>query len=48
MTQALTGVRAAFLMMPPGMASPDYRAEQEQISDAISRGGEECRACSTR
>jgi uncharacterized protein YbjT (DUF2867 family) len=33
---ALTGTRAAFLMMPPGMTSPDYRAEQEIESDAIS------------
>lgn len=36
MTQALTGVRAAFLMIPPGPASPDYRAEQERISDSIA------------
>ena len=36
LTKALTGVRAAFLMMPPGMTSPDYRAEQEVESYAIS------------
>src|SRR6202140_168414 len=36
LTKALTGVRAAFLMMPPGMTSPDYRAEQEGESYAIS------------
>ncbi|HXC47373.1 MAG TPA: NmrA family NAD(P)-binding protein [Candidatus Sulfotelmatobacter sp.] len=36
LTKALTGARAAFLMMPPGMTSPDYRAEQEIESDAIS------------
>jgi uncharacterized protein YbjT (DUF2867 family) len=36
LTKALTGVRAAFLMMPPGMTSPDYRAEQELESYAIS------------
>jgi len=36
LTKALTGSRAAFLMMPPGMTSPDYRAEQEIESDAIS------------
>jgi len=35
-TKALTGARAAFLMMPPGMTSPDYRAEQEVESYAIS------------
>ena len=36
LTKALTGARAAFLMMPPGMTSPDYRAEQEVESNAIS------------
>src|SRR3979490_264266 len=36
LTVALTGVRAAFLMMPPGMTSPDYRADQEAESYAIS------------
>ena len=36
MTQALSGVRAAFLMMPPGTSSPDYKAEQEHESDALS------------
>jgi len=36
MTRALTGARAAFLMIPPSMTSPDYRAEQEKTSDALS------------
>ncbi len=36
LTKALTGVRAAFLMMPPGLTSPDYRADQEAESYAIS------------
>jgi uncharacterized protein YbjT (DUF2867 family) len=36
MTRALTGARAAFLMIPPCMTSPDYRADQEKTSDAIS------------
>jgi uncharacterized protein YbjT (DUF2867 family) len=36
MTRALAGSRAAFLMIPPAMTSPDYRATQEKISDAIS------------
>jgi uncharacterized protein YbjT (DUF2867 family) len=36
MTQALTGARAAFLMIPPDPASLDYRAEQEHISDSIA------------
>ncbi len=35
-TQALTGVRAAFLMLPPDMTSPDYRADQERMSDSIA------------
>jgi len=36
MTRALTGARAAFLMIPPRMTSPDYRADQEKTSDAFS------------
>jgi uncharacterized protein YbjT (DUF2867 family) len=36
LTKALTGVRGAFLLLPPGMTSPDYRAEQELESNAIS------------
>ncbi|HKM66334.1 MAG TPA: NAD(P)H-binding protein [Candidatus Acidoferrum sp.] len=36
LTRALTGARAAFLMMPPGMTSPDYRADQEVETDAIA------------
>jgi uncharacterized protein YbjT (DUF2867 family) len=36
MTRALTGARAAFLMIPPSMTSPDYRADQERTSDAFS------------
>jgi uncharacterized protein YbjT (DUF2867 family) len=46
MTQALAGSRAAFVMIPPAMTSPDYRATQEKISDAISaaakRAGLQC------
>jgi uncharacterized protein YbjT (DUF2867 family) len=36
LTRAFQGARAAFLLMPPGMQSPDYRAEQERESDAIA------------
>jgi uncharacterized protein YbjT (DUF2867 family) len=36
LTKVLTGVRAAFLMMPPGLTSPDYRIEQAAESDAIA------------
>lgn len=35
MTEALRGARAAFLMIPPGLKSQDYRADQERTSDAI-------------
>jgi uncharacterized protein YbjT (DUF2867 family) len=36
MTRALNGARAAFLMIPPGTTSPNYRADQERTSDALS------------
>ncbi len=35
LTNALSGARAAFLMIPPSMGSADYRADQERYSDAI-------------
>jgi uncharacterized protein YbjT (DUF2867 family) len=34
--RAFSGARAAFLMIPPGRTSPDYRADQERTSGAIS------------
>jgi uncharacterized protein YbjT (DUF2867 family) len=37
LTRAFQDVRAAFLMIPPGMSSPDYSADQERASDAISK-----------
>jgi len=36
LTEALSGARAAFLMIPPGPTSPDYHAEQDRMSDAIA------------
>lgn len=36
LTRAFEDVRAAFLMMPPGMASQDYRTDQELASNTIS------------
>jgi uncharacterized protein YbjT (DUF2867 family) len=36
LTRAFAEARAAFLMIPPGMHSQDYRADQERTSDAIS------------
>ena len=38
MTRAFNGARAAFLMIPPGLQSQDYRADQERTSEAISAG----------
>jgi uncharacterized protein YbjT (DUF2867 family) len=37
LTKALTGARAAYLMLPPNMTSHDYRADQERLSDAIAK-----------
>ncbi len=34
--KAFSDARAAFLIVPPNMAAPDYRADQERVSDAIS------------
>jgi uncharacterized protein YbjT (DUF2867 family) len=36
LTRAFRGVRAAFLMTPPGLTSLDYRADQDRETDAIS------------
>ena len=36
LTRAFDGAHAAFLIIPPGMTSADYRADQERTSDAIS------------
>ncbi len=33
---AFAGSRAAFLMIPPSMTSPDYRADQQRVSDSIA------------
>src|SRR5271163_4839620 len=35
LTKALEGARAAFLLIPPDPSSPDYRAAQEEKSDAL-------------
>jgi uncharacterized protein YbjT (DUF2867 family) len=37
LTRAFADARAAFLMMPPGMNSPDYAADQARETDAISK-----------
>ncbi len=36
MTQAFTGARAVYAMIPPDMKATDYRARQDRISDALS------------
>jgi uncharacterized protein YbjT (DUF2867 family) len=37
LTEAFSGARAAYLMVPPNMTSLDYRADQERESDAIAK-----------
>ena len=37
LTRAFTGARAAYLMIPPALTSPDYRSDQERWSDAIAK-----------
>jgi len=37
LTRAFQDARAAFLMLPPGLNSPDYSAEQDQESDAMAK-----------
>lgn len=34
--ESLTGVRAAYLLIPPNLTSPDYRNEQERVGTAIA------------
>ncbi len=36
LVRALAGARAVYAMIPPNMASPDYRAEQDRISGALT------------
>jgi uncharacterized protein YbjT (DUF2867 family) len=36
LTKALTGVRAAFLLLPPDMQSKDYRAHQSEVIEALT------------
>lgn len=36
MTRAFTGARAVYAMIPPDMASKDFRAAQDRISDALA------------
>jgi uncharacterized protein YbjT (DUF2867 family) len=40
-TKALIGARAAYLLLPPNITSPDYRADQERESDAIAKAVKE-------
>lgn len=36
LTQAFTGARAVYLLIPPNPTSQDYRAEQETVTDALA------------
>jgi uncharacterized protein YbjT (DUF2867 family) len=40
LTNALAGARAAFLMIPPNLTSPDYGEEQERFGEAIAAAAE--------
>lgn len=37
LTKALSGARAAYLLLPPSLTSLDYRADQERESDSIAK-----------
>src|SRR5277367_6141761 len=37
LTKAFTGARAVYALVPPNPASPDYRADQDAISNSIAR-----------
>jgi uncharacterized protein YbjT (DUF2867 family) len=36
LTKAFTGARAVYAMIPPNITSPDFRADQDQITDSIA------------
>jgi uncharacterized protein YbjT (DUF2867 family) len=36
LARAFHGARAAFVMIPPSMTSPDYREEQERVAESIA------------
>ncbi len=36
LTKAFTGARAVYAMIPPNLKSPDLRADQERVSDALA------------
>ncbi len=41
LTQAFTGAKAVYAMIPPNLKSNDYRAEQDRVSDALARALEQ-------
>ncbi len=41
--RALSGAQAAYLLLPPSMTEPDFRAYEERIADAIARAAESSR-----
>src|ERR1700676_5179880 len=36
LTKAFSGAKAVYAMIPPNIASPDVRGEQERVSDALA------------
>jgi len=36
LTTAFTGARAVYALVPPNMASPDYRAEQDAVTNSVA------------
>ena len=47
LTAAFTGARAVYALVPPNMASPDYRAEQDAASASIAKALEQAPASSS-
>ena len=41
LVKAFSGVRAVYAMIPPSMTSPDYRADQAKVADAIAHAIEQ-------
>jgi uncharacterized protein YbjT (DUF2867 family) len=40
LTQAFTGAKAVYAMLPPSMTSENYRADQDRVTDAIAQAVE--------
>ena len=42
LSKAFSGAKAVYAMIPPDMSSPDYRAYQERVSDALATAITKC------